>query len=64
MSENTFAPVSPFDDTNIEGFQIYDNVKYVRDIELIDESSIRQHSPYMIKYYTTVSNDAVKIGGD
>lgn len=64
MSETKFAPILPFEDSVLDGFQIYDAVKYTRDVDLAKDSDISSHSPNMIKYYSTLNSEPIKIGGD
>lgn len=64
MSEKKFAPILPFEDTVLDNFQIYNSVRYTRDVDLAQDSDISKHSPNMIKYYTTLTKEPIKIGGD
>lgn len=64
MSETKFAPILPFEDTVLDSFCIYNSVKYTRDVDLAPDSCIAQHSPNMIKYFTTQNTEQIKIGGD
>ena len=58
-----YTPILPFNDLARDHFIIYDNVVYVRDVALT-ENSLMKHNPNMIKYYTTQKIEPVKIGGD
>ena len=64
MDEKKYTPLLPFQDLIKDGFIIYDNVKYTRDIDLTDKEIINNHSDAMIKYYSTTINEPIKIGGD
>ena len=64
MSDTKFAPILPFEDTFKDGFIIYNQVVYTRDIALTEKEFIDNHSDNMIKYYSTVVQEPVKIGGD
>ena len=64
MSDTKYTPILPFEDTMKDGFVIYNQVVYTRDIALTEKEIIDNHSDNMIKYYTTVMHDPVKIGGD
>ena len=57
-----FTPVLPFNDCFKDSFLIYDNVTYRRDIA-VTECGPMMHNKNMIKYYTTVNVEPVKIGG-
>ncbi len=64
MSDTKYTPILPFEDTMKDGFVIYNQVVYTRDIALTEKEIIDNHSDNMIKYYTTVMQGPVKIGGD
>ena len=64
MDDKKYTPLLPFQDLIKDGFIIYDNVKYTRDIDLTDKEIINNHSDAMIKYYSTTVNEPIKIGGD
>ena len=64
MDEKKYTPLLPFQDLIKDGFIIYDNVTYTRDIALTEKEIINNHSDSMIKYYSTTMNEPVKIGGD
>jgi hypothetical protein len=64
MDDKKYTPLLPFQDMMKDGFIIYDNTTYVRDLELTDKEIINNHSDCMIKYYTTTINEPIKIGGD
>lgn len=59
-----YSPVLPFDCTYGEHFMIYDNMTYVRDLDLCDEESIRMLSGNIFKYFTCNMMNACKVGGD
>lgn len=62
--EKRYTPLLPFNDLMRDNFIIYDNMTYVRDLDLTCDVGIIMHNPNMIKYYTTMSAETVKIGGD
>lgn len=64
MEEKTYTPILPFEDTVLDTFLCYDNVKYKRDLDVAQDGMVMLHNPNLIKYYETNSNEAVKIGGD
>ena len=64
MSDKAYTPILPFNDLAMDHYVIYDSQPYVRNVALLDETTIRKHSPYMIKYYTTADIEPVNIGGD
>ncbi len=64
MDEKKYTPLLPFQDTIRDGFIIYDNVTYTRDIALTEKEIINNHSDSMIKYYSTTISEPIKIGGD
>lgn len=64
MSDRKYTPILPFNDTMKDGFIIYNQVVYTRDIDLTEKEIIDNHSDNMIKYYTTNIQEPVKIGGD
>ena len=63
MSEKSYTPILPFEDFSASGFMIYDNMTYYRDIDLTDKKFTDNHSDCMIKYYSTVIGEPIKIGG-
>ena len=64
MDDKKYTPLLPFQDLIKDGFIIYDNVKYTRDIDQTDKEIINNHRDSMIKYYSTTVNEPIKIGGD
>ncbi len=64
MDDKKYTPILPFNDTFKDGFVIYNQVVYTRDIALTEKEIIDNHSDNMIKYYTTNIQEPVKIGGD
>ena len=62
--DKIYTPLLPFNDLIQDGFIIYDNVKYTRDIDLTNDGVSVKQSPNMIKYYTTKALEPVFIGGD
>ncbi len=58
-----YTPLLPFNDIMKDGFIIYDNVVYVRDVDLTDKKFENNHSDNMIKYYTTCVGEPIRIGG-
>ena len=64
MGDPKYTPILPFEDSFKDGFVIYDQVVYTRDIALTEKEIIDNHSDNMIKYYYTNVSEPVKIGGD
>ncbi len=64
MSDKKYTPILPFEDSSFENYTTYNKINYVRDIDLTEKTFIDCHSDNLIKYYSTLTADAVKIGGD
>lgn len=62
--EKRYTPLLPFNDLIQDGFIIYDNTTYNRDIDLTDDAIKVKNSPNIVKYFTVKSEQAIKIGGD
>lgn len=63
--DKKYSPLLPFDGTQMDNFQIYDNVKYTCKLDLRKENIITMHNENMVKYYECLADQApVKIGGN
>lgn len=62
--EKKYTPILPFDGTQMDNFQIYDNVKYTCKIDFQRENVISMKSGNMVKYYQCNNTEPVRIGGD
>ena len=63
MSEKSYTPMLPFDDTVAENFVIYYPVPYIRDVNLIPPEKIAMESGNVVKYYRYQVTEPVALGG-
>lgn len=63
MSEKSYTPLLPFDDTVAENFVIYYPVPYIRDVNLIPPEKIAMESGNVVKYYRYQVTEPVALGG-
>ena len=63
MSEKSYTPLLPFDDTVAENFVIYYPFPYIRDVNLIPPEKIAMESGNVVKYYRYQVTEPVALGG-
>ncbi|MBO4782299.1 MAG: hypothetical protein IK014_00715 [Lachnospiraceae bacterium] len=61
-----YAPILPFDGSQTDKFEMYDNADYRFGIDMYkDEKPVKLHHNSMIKYYSCKMEDKpVRLGGD
>ena len=64
MDEIKYTPILPFDVTYGETLTMYDNMTYVRDVALCDETCVKMESGNVLKFFRCAAQEPVKIGGD
>lgn len=63
MSEKTYTPLLPYDESFGENFTIYYPVAYSHNINLIPPEKIAMESGNVIKYYRCTNQEPILVGG-
>lgn len=59
--ENNTASMKPYDETMWENWSMYDNVPYVRDLNLRSENNLAMESGNIIKGYRCVMKEPYEV---
>lgn len=64
-SENRqFSPLLPYDVTFGETLDMYDKMKYIRNVDVCNSAAIAMETGNVCKFFRCKSSNPIKLGGD